>query len=113
MGRRDELVQRYADDLRSKCGVEPDMDLLTKITIGCGPAIYDAKAAKIATGQPRELDALKSGYLIKKLGLTDGPHLDAAISAAIGIYGQSEHSTYRPVVHYLLCKHFGKEGVYA
>ena len=38
MGRRDELIATYAEDLRNKCGMEPDMDLLTKVTIGCGPA---------------------------------------------------------------------------
>ncbi len=37
MGRRDDLIAKYADDLRTKCKVEPDMDLLTKVTIGCGP----------------------------------------------------------------------------
>ena len=48
MGKRDDLIATYADDLRNKCGMEPDMDLLTKVTIGCGPAIYDADAATVA-----------------------------------------------------------------
>jgi len=42
MGKRDELIAKYADDLRNKIGVEPDMELLKKVTIGCGPAIYNA-----------------------------------------------------------------------
>ena len=29
MGKRDELIEKYAEDLRSKCGMEPDMALLT------------------------------------------------------------------------------------
>ena len=47
MGRRDDLIAKYADDLRSKCGVTPDMDLLKKVTIGCGPSIYDADAGEV------------------------------------------------------------------
>lgn len=113
MGRRDELIARYAEDLRNKCGVEPDMELLTKVTIGCGPSIYDADAATVAATQPHEIETVKQSYLIKKLGLPDGPELDAAIDKVMETYGRSERNKYRPVVYYLLCKHFGKESVYA
>lgn len=113
MGRRDELIARYAEDLRSKCGVEPDMDLLTKVTIGCGPSIYDADAATVAMTQPHEIETVKKNYLMKKLGLPAGPELDAAIDMAMETYGRSERNKYRPVVYYLLCRHFGKESVYA
>jgi hypothetical protein len=113
MGRRDELIARYADDLRTKCGIDPDMALLTKVTIGCGPAIYDADAATVAATQPHELETVKRSYLIKKLGLPDSPALDEAIQSVIETYGRSERNKYRAVVYYMLCKHFGKEGVYA
>jgi hypothetical protein len=42
-----------------KCG-KPDMDLLTKVTIGCGPSIYNADAATIAGSQQSELDMVKT-----------------------------------------------------
>jgi len=113
MGRRDDLIARYAEDLRTKCGVEPDMELLRKVTIGCGPSIYDADAATVAATQPHELATVKNSYLIKKLGLPDGPELDAAIDKVIEQYGRSERNKYRPVVYYLLCVHFGKQAVYA
>jgi hypothetical protein len=113
MGRRDELIARFAEDLRSKCGIEPDMDLLTKVTIGCGPSIYDADAATVASSQPGELETVKKSYLIKKLGLSDSPALDEAINAVIEAYGRSERNKYRPVVYYMLCRHFGKESAYA
>ncbi|PKP84823.1 MAG: DUF2853 domain-containing protein, partial [Alphaproteobacteria bacterium HGW-Alphaproteobacteria-2] len=58
MGKRDELIARYADDLRSKCGVEPDMGLLTKVTVGCGPSIYNADSATVAAGQAGEVDTV-------------------------------------------------------
>ena len=51
MGKRDELIARYAEVCSDKCGVEPDMALLSKVTIGCGPSIYDSDASTVA-GQP-------------------------------------------------------------
>ncbi len=113
MGKRDELIAKYADDLQNKCGMTPDMDLLTKVTIGCGPAIYDADASTVAATQPSELETVKNNFLIKKLGLSDGPELMDAIDAVLETYGKSERNKYRAVVYYMLVKQFGKEGVYA
>ena len=112
MGKRDDLIAKYADDLKSKCGMTPDMALLTKVTIGCGPSIYDADASTVAAGQDSELETVKNHFLIKKLGLADGPQLMAAINSAIDTYGRSERNKYRAVVYYMLVKHFGKEAVY-
>lgn len=112
MGKRDDLIVKYADDLRNKCGMEPDMDLLTKVTIGCGPAIYNADASTIAGSQPAELETVKTNFLVKKLGLADSPALMDAINQVIETYGKSERNKYRAVVYYMLTKHFGKESVY-
>lgn len=112
MGRRDDLIERYASDLRDKCGVEPDMDLLRKVTIGCGPSIYDADAATVAATQDHELETVRKSFLVKKLGLPDSDELSSAIDAVIEQYGRSERNKYRAVVYYLLTKHFGKESVY-
>ena len=35
-----------------------------------------------------------------------------AINSVIETYGRSERNKYRPVVYYLLTKHFGKESTY-
>ncbi|AZV80095.1 DUF2853 family protein [Parasedimentitalea marina] len=112
MGKRDDLIVQYADDLKNKCGMEPDMDLLTKVTIGCGPAIYNADASTVASSQESELETVKENFLVKKLGLADGPELMAGINAVVEIYGKSERNKYRAVVYYMLTKHFGKESVY-
>ena len=112
MGKRDDLIAKYADDLKNKCGMTPDMALLTKVTIGCGPAIYDADASTVAGSQPGEIETVKKNFLIKKLGLKDGPELDAAIASVIETYGKSERNKYRAVVYYMLTKHFKKEAVY-
>ncbi|ARE40573.1 hypothetical protein RGUI_2432 [Rhodovulum sp. P5] len=112
MGKRDDLIAKYAEDLRTKCGMEPDMDLLTKVTIGCGPAIYKADAETVAVSQPEELETVRKNFLIRKLGLSDGPELMEAINAVIDTYGHSERHKYRAVVYYMLAKHFGKEHIY-
>lgn len=112
MSKRDELIVKYAADLKDKCGVTPNMDLLTKVTIGCGPSIYNPDASTIAGSQQSELDTVKNNFLIKKLGLKDGPELTKAIDAVLDKYGRSNKSKYRAVVYYLLAVHFKKESVY-
>ena len=72
MGKRDELIAKYADDLKNECGMTPDMALLTKVTIGCGPSIYDADSATVAASQATELETVKKNFLMKKLGLRTG-----------------------------------------
>ncbi len=112
MSKRDDLIAKYADDLKNKCGMSPDMDLLTKVTIGCGPSIYNADASTVSGTDSSELDTVKNNYLIKKLGLADSPALDSAIASVIETYGKSERNKYRAVVYYMLTKHFNKESVY-
>ncbi len=112
MGKRDELIAKYADDLKTKCKMTPDMALLTKVTIGCGPAIYDNDAQTVAASDKDELERIKSNFLIKKLGLKDSPALMDGIHAAIDTYGKSERNKFRAVFYYLLVKHFGREAAY-
>ncbi|HPG23024.1 MAG TPA: DUF2853 family protein [Amaricoccus sp.] len=113
MSKRDDLIALYAADLRDKCGVTPDMDLLTKVTIGCGPAIYNADSSTVAGTSESEIETVKNNFLIKKLGLADGPALTAGIDAVLDTYGRSNRNKYRAVVYYLLTKHFGRESAYA
>lgn len=113
MGKRDELIAKYAADISEKLGMQPDMDLLTKVTIGCGPSIYNNDAETVAASDPEEVERIRKNYLLGKLGLPDGPELAAGIDAVIEKYGQSNRNKYRAVVYYLLCRHFGKEAVYA
>ena len=112
MSKRDELIVKYAADIKDKVGQTPDMDFLTKVTIGCGPSIYNRDASTVSGSDPKELETVKNNFLIKKLGLKDGPELDAAIASVIEAYGKSVKSKYRAVVYYLLAKHFKKEAVY-
>jgi hypothetical protein len=112
MGKRDDLIAKYADDLKTKCKMNPDMALLTKVTIGCGPSIYDKDASTVAASQATELETIKANFLMKKLGLADSPKLMEGINAVMEIYGKSERNKHRAVVYYMLVKQFGKEAVY-
>lgn len=112
MSKRDELITKYAADLKEKCGVNADMDLLTKVVIGCGPSIYNADAATISGSDSAEVATVKNNFLIKKLGLKDGADLDKGLDAVMETYGKSNRNKYRAVVYYMLTKHFKKEAVY-
>lgn len=112
MSKRDDLIVKYAADIKEKFGESPDMDLLTKVTIGLGPSIYNLDASKVSGADEKELETVKNNYLIKKLGMSDTPKLMEGINAVIEIYGLSNKNKHRAVVYYQLCKHFKKESVY-
>ena len=112
MSKREELIQKYANDLKTKCNVQPDMDLLKKVTIGCGSSIYDNDASTVSGTDSSEIETVRNNFLINKLGLSDSPKLDEGINKVLDLYGKSNRNNYRAVVYYLLTKHFGKESVY-
>jgi len=113
MSKRDELVEKYAKDLKEKCGVaNPDTELLKKIVIGLGPSVYNADSSTVAASDKKELERVKENFLIKKLGLKDTPKLDEGIQDAIETYGRSNRTKHRAVLYYLLVKSFRKSKVY-
>ena len=112
MNKRDELIAVYAADLKEKFSHTADMALLTKVTIGCGPSIFNRDAATVAGSQQSELDTVKNNFLIKKLNLKDGADLDKGIEDIMEKYGKSNKNKYRAVIYYLLTLHFKKESVY-
>jgi hypothetical protein len=112
MSAKDVLIVKYAVDLKEKCGIDPDMVLLTKVTTSCGPSIYNPDSSIIAGTQQSEIATVKNNFLIKKLGLKDGPELLKGIDAVLDKYGRSNTNKYRAVVYYLLALHFGRESAY-
>lgn len=110
MSKRDELIGKYADVIRGDLGMEPDMDLLRKVTIGCGPSIYNRDASSVAFSDPKEVETVKKNFVAKKLGITDDAKADAAMAHIKEVY--TSRTKHRAVVYYLLTKHFGKESVY-
>ena len=112
MSKRDDLIAKYAADIKEKFGENPDMDLLTKVTIGLGPAIYNLDASKVSGADEKELETVKNNYLVKKLGMKDEPKLMDAIKSVVEKYGSGNKNKHRAVVYYMLCKHFDKASAY-
>lgn len=112
MSKRDDLIVKYAADIKDKFGKSADMDLLTKVTIGCGPSIYNADAATVSGSDQSELDTVKNNFVKKKLGVKSDADADKAIAKVMDKYGSSNRNKYRAVVYYMLTKELGKESIY-
>lgn len=111
MSKFDECMADYKKQLDS-IGVSYDESLLTAVAKGLGPSIYNKDASTVAASDKSELDRVKTNFLIKKLGESDGAHLDDAIKSVIDQVGSSTKNKYRAVFYYLLTKKLGKESVY-
>jgi len=112
MNQRDKLIIKYAEDLKSKFNIEPDMSLLKEVTIACGPSIYNRDSATVSSSEPSELERIKTHFLTKKLRLDSDLDFDTPINQIMEVYGKTHRTKYRVVVYYLLVKHFGKEAIY-
>jgi len=111
MSKFDDCLEGYKA-MMDKIGINYDLDLLTAVTKGLGPSIYNQDAASVASSDKSELNRVKTNFLIGKLGLSDGPELDRAIQEVVAQIGSSTKTKYRAVFYYLLTKKFGKESVY-
>ncbi|RUU14313.1 DUF2853 family protein [Mesorhizobium sp. USDA-HM6] len=113
MSKQDELISKYAADLRVKCGLTADMDLLTKVTKDCGPAIYDKDASTVSASDKEEMERVKKNFLVKRLGLAADAGLDAGLAKVTDQYGRTNRNKHRAVFYYLLVKHFRRESAFA
>lgn len=110
MSKRDDLIEKYAEQMKTKLGMTPDMDFLRKVTIGCGPSIYNRDSSTVAATDKSEVETVKKNFLMKKLGLPDNAATDEGLAAVLKQY--DDRTKYRAVVYYMLAKHFGKESIY-
>lgn len=111
MSKLDEKIALYQSEMK-KLGLKFDADLLAKVTKGLGPSIYKADAETVSGSDKKELETVKKNFLMKKLGLADGPKLDKALDAVIEKVGKSNRNKYRAIVYYLLVKELGQESKY-
>ena len=102
------LYKKFMDDRNLRSNTE----LLTAVTKGLGPSIYNKDAETVSSSDPKELATVKNNFLIKKLGLADSAALDAGIEEVMERIGKSERNKYRACVYYMLVKKFDKESVY-
>jgi hypothetical protein len=111
MSKFDEKIALYQGEMK-KLGIKFDAGLFSKVTKGLGPSIYKADAETVSGSDAKELGTVKNNFLIKKLGLSDGPKLDAAMEKVVETMGKSNRNKYRAIFYYLLVKEFGKESIY-
>lgn len=111
MSKFDEKLDLYKGSM-DKLGLSYDATLLAAVTKGLGPSIYKKDAETVSGSSEKELATVKNNFLIKKLGLSDGPKLDAAIASTVEKMGTSNRNKYRAIFYYLLVKEFGKESIY-
>ncbi|MCB9248464.1 MAG: DUF2853 family protein [Ignavibacteriales bacterium] len=89
-----------------------DDKLLAAIAKSQGPAIFREDAKRVSCGDKVELARVKNNFLIKKLGMKDGPNLDAAIKKVCETFGSSNRNKYRVIFYYLLTKNLRKSSVF-
>lgn len=112
MSKFDEALAKYEAEAK-KLNLKIDSSLLQAVTKGLGPSIYNVDAETIASSDSEELKTVKNNFLIKKLGLKDGPELDKAIDEVAEMMGKSNRSKYRAIFYSLLTIKFKKENLYA
>ena len=114
MGKLDDLMVKMAADMTGKLGMKSvDKKLLKAIGKSLGPSLYKADSAKVACGDPKELDRIKKNFCIKKLAVKDTPKLDATIKEVCSDMGSSNRNKQRVVFYYLLVKKLKKSKVFA
>lgn len=112
MSKFDEAIEIYQGEL-SKLGISIDAALLTKVAKSLGPSIYNPDSSRVSSADPEEIARVKNNFLIGKLGLADGPELDAAIRDVVNQLGSSNRNKYRAVFYALLTINLGQESFYA
>lgn len=101
------MATDWAADIK-KFVPNADDDVIQGIISYCGISLTKRDSSLVAFKDPEELAKVKSSFLRKKLGLTDGDDiLDAGI-AAVGARMKGVNFKKRPTVYYLLLDHFGQ-----
>ena len=104
----EETVKVFEAEM-DRLGIHYHDDLFQAITKSLGPSIYNADSSRVSCSDQSELDTVKNNFLIGKLGLEDGPELDAAIKEVCGALGSSNPNKYRACFYYLLVGKFHRE----
>src|SRR5210317_2018310 len=101
MSKFQEKIALYTSEVE-KLELGIDLKLMEAVAKGLGPSIYKDDAEKVSSSDKKELETVKTNYLIKKLGLEDSEALDAAIASAIEKIGSSNINKYRAIFYTIL-----------
>jgi hypothetical protein len=111
MSQLTEKIDLYnAEFSKLDLGVNPD--LVSAVTKKMGPVIYNEDSSRVSCSDPEELARVKNNFLIKKLGMTDGPELDAAIADVCKQLGSSNRNKFRAMFYTLLVIKFDRVSDY-
>lgn len=105
MSKFDEAIALYKDEMK-KMNITIDEDLLHGITKSLGPSIYSEDSNKVSCSDPDELARVKKNFMIKKLGLDDGPSLDKHLKDVCEEMGTSNRRKFRAIFYYLIVQKF-------
>lgn len=106
-----ETFDRYKSEMDS-LGIAYDDALFTAVTKALGPVIYNDDSSRVSCSDAEELARVKNNFLIGKLGLADGPELDAALQDVCQQLGTSNRNKYRAMFYYLLVEKLGQQAKY-
>lgn len=107
----EESLTQFKDEAK-KLGINIHEDLYHAICDHLGSAMQDRDASLVACSDKKERETIKENFLIGKLKLQDGPHLDNAIEQVCGHMGQSNKHKHRATFYYLLVGLLKKEYVF-
>lgn len=103
-----ELIDKYKKEL-SKIRVKVDDVLLKAVVKSLGPAVYRDDASKISAADGDELERVKQNFMVRRLGLSNSPKLDAVLNKAIDTMGRSTKNKYRAVLYYIITRDTKRE----
>lgn len=99
-------MSKYEAELKGLGKSAIDATLLNNITKGLGPSIYLKDASLVSCSDESELDRVRNNFAVKKLGMSLGADLDAAIKAVCAEY--TSRNKHRAVFYYMLAQKLGK-----
>jgi hypothetical protein len=103
-----ELIDKYKKEL-SKLKVKVDDVLLKAVVKSLGPAVYRDDASKISAADAAELERVKQNFMIKRLGLPNGPKLETLLNQAIDKMGRGNKHKSRAVLYYIITRDTKRE----
>lgn len=113
MSKQTEKIEHYIT-INKELSLGLSEELITKVTVGLGPSIYNKDSETVACSNSSEAATVRENFLKKKLGLTQpDDELDAAIQNVCEMMGTSNKQKYRALFYALLTKNFGKVSIYS
>jgi hypothetical protein len=102
-------LKLYHEDILKHLG-EVDDKFLEIIVKNLGPSIYRKDAETVACSDPKELETVKTNFLVRKLKMNkkDKAALDAAVQEVCEKL-KGVKNKYRATFYYMLAKNLGRE----